>query len=324
MSFRSAACPALSVVLAATTALAQPARRAHHALVYDASTERVLLTGGSSPSADGQCCAFFGDVWAFDGTRWSLLDSTGTPLSGVALAFDARAKRVVSFGGYRGQSLGIVRSLKGGTWTTTGGDAPIAAAEPGFVYDMRGDRFIAFGGSAGRGQAHGDTWTFDGSTWSTLAVAGPPPRQAHAMAYDERRGRVVVFGGGGPSGPGSPPTRLGDLWEFDGSAWTQRTGSGPVARMSAGVAYDSKRGRMIFFGGMGPDGFLGDTWSWDGVEWQKLSDTGPEPRAMGYLAYDRKRDRVVLFGGRKGWPNDLNDTWEFDGTTWRQVAPGGG
>jgi hypothetical protein len=78
----------------------------------------------------------------------------------------------------------------------------------------------------------------------------------------------------------------------------------------AGVAYDSKRGQVIIFGGVGSDGFLGDTWSWNGSEWRKLAETGPEPRGMGYLAYDQQRDRVVCFGGRKRWPDgDLNDTW---------------
>ena len=90
-----------------------------------------------------------------------------------------------------------------------------------------------------------------------------------------------------------------------------------------GFVYDSKRGRMILFGGVDAAGFRGDTWAWGDGRWTKLADespTGPQPRVMGYLAYDRRRDRVVLFGGRKGWPNgDLDDTWEFDGKAWRQV-----
>ena len=87
------------------------------------------------------------------------------------------------------------------------------------------------------------------------------------------------------------------------------------------VAYDSKRGLVILFGGLGNDGFLGDTWSWDGTKWTRLAETGPEPRGMGYLAYDKRRDRVVLFGGRKGYPDgDLNDTWEWDGTRWQRVG----
>ena len=91
--------------------------------------------------------------------------------------------------------------------------------------------------------------------------------------------------------------------------------------MGVGATFDSKRGVVVIFGGVGPNGFHGDTWSWNGTSWSKLSDTGPEPRGMGYLVYDRHRDRIVLFGGRKGWPDgDLNDTWEWDGSSWRQVG----
>ena len=71
----------LVVLLGALPAvsLAQaPPKRAHHALVYDEDRERVLLTGGSSPFDNGDCCAFFNDLWAFDGTRWMALPPSGT------------------------------------------------------------------------------------------------------------------------------------------------------------------------------------------------------------------------------------------------------
>ena len=315
-------------VLSAAQLIAQPTsppRRAHHALVYDEAGGRVLLTGGSSPHADGGCCAFFNDLWAFDGTRWSALTRSGAEMSGMQLAYDSRAKRVVSFGGYSaGRSMNDVRTLVNDSWTSLGQHPEISAAEPGFVYDSRRNTFVAFGGSAGRGQTQGDTWEFDGGRWSKVATASPPARQAFAMVFDERRGRTVAFGGSGTSSPGQPPQRFDDTWEFDGASWTRaQTSRAPSARVSPGAVYDSRRGVVILFGGLGADGFLGDTWSWNGTEWTKLDDGGqgkPEARAMGYLASDRKRDRSVLFGGRKGWPDgDLNDTWEWDGSTWSKV-----
>jgi hypothetical protein len=301
-----------------------PPRRAHHALVYDEVRERVLVTGGSSPHADGNCCAFFNDLWAFDGTRWTALPSSGARMSGMRLAFDSRQKRVVSFGGFvDGRSLSDVRVLERDAWTTLGQHRDMPAAEPGFVYDVRRDRFIAFGGS-GRGQAHGDTWEYDGNTWTKVTSDGPPARQAFVMVYDERRGRTVVFGGSGVGTPPTPGPVYGDLWEFDGRTWTQiEAPNGPSARFAAGAAYDSKRGHVILFGGLTREGSLGDTWAWDGRAWTRLaaaSSNGPSPRAMGYLAYDRKRDRVVMFGGRPRWPDDLNDTWEWDGTAWRRAG----
>jgi hypothetical protein len=312
----AAVLPAFSAVGAQSAA---PPRRAHHALVYDQAGQRVLLTGGSTPLDGGQRFAFFNDLWAFDGTRWSPLPPSGAQMSGVQLAYDAKNKRIVSFGGYAGSSVGDVRVLDQNVWKPLGQHADMPAAEPGFVYDVRRDRFIAFGGSAGRGRAHGDTWQFDGATWTKLATSGPPARQAHVMVYDEKRGRTVVFGGMAVATPGQPPPLLGDTWEFDGTTWTEQKVAGPSPRTGAGATYDAKRGLVILFGGSGASGFSGETWSWDGTAWKKLSDAGPEPRGMGYMAYDRRRDRIVLFGGRKGWPDgDLDDTWQWDGSVWRR------
>ena len=304
-----------------------PPRRAHHSLIYDDASGRVLLTGGSSPHANGDCCAFFNDLWAFDGTRWTALTPSGAQMSGMQLAYDSRAKRVFSFGGYSaGRSMSDLRALVSDSWTTLGQHPEVTAAEPGFVYDSRRNKFVAFGGSGGRAQTHGDTWEFDGTRWTKLATVSPPARQAFAMVFDERRGRTVAFGGSGSSSPGQPPQRFDDTWEYDGITWTRsQTSTAPSARVSPGAVYDSKRGVVIIFGGLGADGFLGDTWSWNGTEWTRLDNGGPgkpDPRAMGYLAYDRKRDRIVLFGGRKGWPDgDLNDTWEWNGSTWTRISP---
>lgn len=324
---------AFLVVAPASSLLAQaatsdiPPRRAHHAIVYDDAGGRVLITGGSSPFDNGNCCAMFNDLWAFDGTKWTALPPSGPAMSGMRLAFDPRAKRVVSFGGWiAGQSQTALRALHGAAWASLAPLTEMPAAEPGFVYDSQRNRFVAFGGSGGRGQVNGDTWEYDRSAWTKVvpAGAGPAPRQAFVMVFDERRGRTVAFGGMGVATPPTPPAPLGDLWEYDGRAWTKiAAGDGPAPRHSAGATYDSKRNRVIVFGGLGAGGMLGDLWAWDGRAWTRLADAspdGPEPRAMGYIAYDRKRDRVVLFGGRKGWPNDLNDTWEWDGTRWRRVG----
>ena len=314
---------------ASSTLFAQtaPPKRAHHSLVYDEANKRVLLWGGSSPFADGNCCTFFNDLWAYDGTRWTSIGETGGKVSGVGLAYDTRQQRVVAFGGYTpgsagGVSLGDVRVLENNSWTARGQHPEILAAEPGFVYDSQRNRFVTFGGAGGRGAAHGAVWEWDGTTWNrSAAAAGPLARQGHVMVFDSKRNRIVVFGGMGTISQGQPPAQFSDTWEFDGQTWRQFQVTGPSARAAAGAAFDSKRGMVVIFGGMSAGSMLGDTWAWNGTAWQKLSDTGPEARAMGHLAYDSQRDRVVLFGGRKGWPNDLNDTWEWDGTAWKRVAP---
>jgi hypothetical protein len=325
MSLRAAALFSLALSSSVVAQATAPPKRAHHAMVYDEARNRVVVTGGSSPFDDGNCCAMFNDLWTYDGTRWTALKSSGPQMSGMRLAFDSRAGRVVSFGGWiSGQSQSTFRMLERDTWTPLPALTQMPASEPGFVYDSRRNRFVALGGSGNQGQANGDTWEFDGIAWTKSTAAGPPARQALVMVFDAQRGRTVVFGGMPAATPPTPPPPFGDLWEFDGRTWTQiMFENGPSPRHSAGATYDSKRHLVIVFGGMSPNGMLGDLWSWNGSAWNKLADAapgGPDPRAMGYLAYDTTRDRVVLFGGRKAWPNDLNDTWEWDGSRWSRKA----
>lgn len=315
----------LAATLIPAILLAQPPKRAHHSLAYDPVRQRVILTGGSTPVNGGESYTLFNDLWEFDGIRWASLGESGQKLSGAALAFDTKRNRMYSYGAYLGRagSNGELRVLENNVWRTIGSHPTMVAAEPGLVYDPIRERLVTFGGSGGRSITHGETWVHNGETWTKLEIANPPARLGHAMVFDVRRAKLVVFGGMGVAAPnapqGSPPPRLGDLWEFDGRTWTQIHAMGPSARFAGGATYDSKRGLVIIFGGLA-DGNLGDTWGWDGTSWRQLATTGPSPRSMGHLAYDARRDRVVLFGGRAEWPNDLNDTWEFDGTTWREVV----
>jgi hypothetical protein len=78
----------------------------------------------------------------------------------------------VSFGGISNRSaISDVRVLANDVWTTLGHYSDMPAAETGFVYDSRRDRFIAFGGTVGDGSACGDTWEFDGRRWSAREFA---------------------------------------------------------------------------------------------------------------------------------------------------------
>ena len=104
------------------------------------------------------------------------------------------------------------------------------------------------------------------------------------------------------------------------AVWEDR--STPDARYEHGLSYDSTRGRIVLFGGLGIAGKLRDTWEWNGTNWAKLATTGPSARIGHRLAHDSARGRTVLFGGQSGGPH-LGDTWEWDGATWTQKATTG-
>jgi hypothetical protein len=104
----------------------------------------------------------------------------------------------------------------------------------------------------------------------------------------------------------------------------------PGPRNGHGLAYDSRLGQLILFGGATAEDVRGDTWLWHGGEWQHASVTGPEARTFPSMVYDSGRGAVVLFGGNRVLFGDstrpavmLGDTWIFRNGAWtRMAAPG--
>ena len=158
--------------------------------------------------------------------------------------------------------------------------------------------------------------TLESMTWVQASPSGPPPgRHNHAMAYDSVRRRMVVFGGFDGS------FRLGDTWEYDGTAWVETTpASSPAARSHHAMAYDSNRERVVMHGGYSTTS-LSDTWEYDGTTWVNTTPAGAPMREGHTMAYDPGTGRVVLFGGRHPAGAVYGDTWEYDGATWSGSTP---
>jgi hypothetical protein len=184
-----------------------------------------------------------------------------------------------------------------------------------------------------------------GAEWVFRTTNGPAPRFGHTLVYDRAR-RVTVLFGGRTNWSGLYP--LNDLWEWDGARWTQRmpatvtngwalvSGVGwqvthrdrPVPRAHHAMAYDSRRGRVVLFGGwsLDPGGntpVLKDLWEWDGMQWHFRATNGPMERLYPSLTYDERRGRIVLFGGQPvgPGPSDSELVWEWDGEQWHTNLP---
>ena len=107
----------------------------------------------------------------------------------------------------------------------------------------------------------------------------------------------------------------------------------PSPRSGHVMAFDSKRGVIVLFGGHSRGAFVSDTWERRATTWtQRTPPISPPARTGAALAYDSVRGVTVLFGGQSaggGFGLDstfLADTWEWDGTIWTQrtsaVSPG--
>jgi hypothetical protein len=165
----------------------------------------------------------------------------------------------------------------------------------------------------------------------------PSPRTGARMAFDEKDGIGVMFGGRGAFDGATQLIHDSDeTWYWIGNRFVQRFPTNhPPARNSQSMIYDSKRERVVLFGGrqetavfQGDATIFNDTWSFQNDNWSQINTaTAPPARHNAGMSYDRVNDRIVLFGGTiidaDGTPKPIYDTWEFDGANWAQVGTAG-
>jgi len=107
--------------------------------------------------------------------------------------------------------------------------------------------------------------------------------------------------------------------------WSQVDNAGPPGGGSGCVvAFDSRRGVTVLFGGVIEGERTNHTWEWDGYSWRQRPTLGEIPGLWGAAgAFDSRRGRFVVCSGGT-WSGDYNnDTWEYDGERWMKVASSG-
>lgn len=153
----------------------------------------------------------------------------------------------------------------------------------------------------------------------------PSPREGHCLVYDEQLRRAILLDGYQP--PNLP--KLGEVWVWDGKRWEMIEGTGPAVRSLSGADYDSRRKKIVLYGGVGSSGYedlKNDTWEWDGKSWQQMADTSVGTRDHHVMAYDAARGKTVMYGGQTSERSWAKDTWEWDGAKWTKITtpgPGG-
>jgi len=138
------------------------------------------------------------------------------------------------------------------------------------------------------------------SATPTAGSAGKPSG-INGIAFDAASGQLVAFGSCCSTGSSSSnPWPASETWLWDGSRWsTAQTGSGPVPRVGASMAYDAVRKVVVMHGGYDQrTNWSNDTWAWDGTRWNQLSPLNSPP-ADGFvraqpMCWDGQRGEVLL------------------------------
>lgn len=164
----------------------------------------------------------------------------------------------------------------------------------------------------------------------TWMLQNPPPypttlaRRAGGIAWHPAAGGLVLYGGL----QSGPTLVLNDTWLWNGATWTQLTPTTtPPPRWGHKLVFDSRRQRLVTFGGRSPTttAVANDTWEFDGVDWlQVFPAQSANARAFYGMAFDERRGKTVMYGTQSGSTLGTaggNQTWEYDGTTWTQALP---
>jgi PKD repeat protein len=181
---------------------------------------------------------------------------------------------------------------------------PSGRTQPGFAYDPAIQAVVLFGGYSPYYGALSDTWTFANNSWTQLSTnlsGAPAPRWGASMVWDAADGYLVLFGGRNYVG------YFNDTWTFNGTAWTNVTGSvAPPTRSLFEMAYDPVDREVIVDGGARLDLPYGgwenvnDTWAYSAGNWTNITSAAPGgalDRAGGQAAYDPWNGSVVFVGG---------------------------
>ncbi|MBI2395501.1 MAG: hypothetical protein HYV09_38395, partial [Deltaproteobacteria bacterium] len=291
---------------------AGPSARHAHGMTWDSAASRVLVFGGTTAWPSG---TNLNDVWAFNGTTWTAVTTSGTPPSArnrMLFTFQAHNGRALVHGGggsgYLGDTFELISATN--TWVTVSATGPWRSEIAG-AYDSARSAVVMFGGTYSNTLS--DTWEFQGGAW----VQRTGDRELAASAYDSFRNRIVLFGGA----TGGVATK--ETWEYDGFTWSKVCTTAPCSttlpeeRTGAAAAYDSARRKFVIFGG----GSVADTWEYDGTAWVKKCTVAPcanpANRWGAVAAFDSVRNKLVMFGGSGA---GATQTWEWDGSTWTQVC----
>ncbi len=333
----------------ATWTQQEPLARFSQSMVYDSSTQQIIVFGGQEP--DG--ATNLNDVWLAttttdpDTLSWTALLPTGNKPSaryGHVATYDSSNHIMTVFGGAEGApgpcandvwTLDGANGQGASTWLSqpTSGTSPAARTLHTGVYDPGSNTLTVFGGSDCNSGFFNDVWVLsnangEGGTpaWTQLLPTGTPPaaRESSTAIYDSVNHIMTVYGG--DAGITAP---LGDVWTLSNAngsgtpAWTllspTAVAGSPGARTGHTAVYDSANNVMNIFAGSDGTATLTDNWILSFANglggtpaWSQLAVTGTAPELQYHTAvYDQTLNNMYVFAGTSSGDKLLSSNHTF-------------
>jgi hypothetical protein len=315
--------PTANPALQALTSTGMPSRTGF-SLGWDPVSHRLLLFGGERRTGPPPTGVEVVDTqtWAWDGHRWSRLNTPTAPPYGLgtAMVVDPHTGHLMLVGG---DHFGT--SPSGGSWTWDGsawhrlGHTADVPVQPN-VGDLGSDPAtgeVLVDGLIGDGSQNG-AFAWNGSAWRRLGVPSPSDELASGaatLAYDPESRRVLHIGGGTVA----PVNHIDPTFAYDGYSWSTLPGSA-AAPDGAAEAVTDDRGRVLLLThdpASPRDSQQTSMFVWQESRWVPLHPAHVPP-SLAQLVWDPDLHAAVLLTTTA--PSEsVNGMWIWDGSDWREV-----
>ncbi|MGK2858621.1 MAG: Kelch repeat-containing protein [Thermoanaerobaculia bacterium] len=157
---------------------AAPKPRGLASMFFDPTSQRMMVYGGIGRPTSDDAVTRYGDMWAFEGTKWvELKPSTMPPIRyGAITAYNPETETVVMFGGKSAEELYLDEHWEwdGQNWKQLQPESrPSPRMNGGMAVDPTSGKLTMYGGYAG--YYFQEAWTWSGGKWELLpAVTGRP------------------------------------------------------------------------------------------------------------------------------------------------------
>jgi hypothetical protein len=164
--------------------------------------------------------------------------------------------------------------------------------------------------------------TIDPDWINITGTSDPQHRGFHSMAYDSANNVSVLFGGIVMM---ESNYESNDTWIYNSSAnvWKRMSPAiSPEPRWNSQMAYDSKVGVMVLFGGRKDTVVFNDTWTYNVSTntWTNMSPPRLPPYGDYVMAYDPDQDICVAFGGNSTIYPPETWAYSFKQNNWTKLV----